>query len=274
MAAMIALFRQLLSARLARPAPAVPPGERVYAIGDIHGRRDLFGALIAAIDADDAASAPATTTVILLGDLIDRGADSAGVLAAARAWQQRRSVRILAGNHEEMFLECFTNTELMRHFLRFGGRETVLSYPVDRAAFERADGEEAQALMQAAVPESDLAFIRGFEDRIVIGDYLFVHAGVRPGVPLERQELRDLRWIRGAFTDSRKDHGYVVVHGHTIFAEPDIRRNRIGIDTGAYRSGTLTALRLEGTNRSLLETRELETPKAEGRIAVHMRSIP
>ena len=287
---MIALFRQLLSAKPARPAPAVPPGERVYAIGDIHGRRDLFDALIAAIDADDAAGAPARTTVILLGDLIDRGADSAGVLAAARAWRQRRTVRILAGNHEEMFLECFTNTELMRHFLRFGGRETVLSYPVDRAAFDRAalaadvgpgvaaDGDagvkEAQGLMRAAVPESDLAFIRDFEDRIVIGDYLFVHAGIRPGVPLDRQELRDLRWIRGAFTDSRSDHGLVVVHGHTIFAAPDVRPNRIGIDTGAYRSGTLTALRLEGTNRSVLETRELETPGAEARIAVHMRSIP
>lgn len=273
MAAMIALFRQLLSARRARPAPAVPPGERVYAIGDIHGRRDLFDALIAAIDADDSASGPATTTVILLGDLIDRGADSAGVLAAARAWQQRRTVRILAGNHEEMFLECFNDSELMRHFLRFGGRETVLSYPVDRAAFELADVAQAQDLMRAAVPESDLAFIRGFEDRIAIGDYLFVHAGIRPGIALEQQELRDLRWIRGAFTDWRGDHGLVVVHGHTIFAAPDIRPNRIGIDTGAYRSGTLTALRLEGTNRSLLETRELVTRGAEVRIDVHMRSI-
>jgi serine/threonine protein phosphatase 1 len=268
-AAMIALFRQLLSAKAARPAPAVPPGERVYAIGDIHGRRDLFDALVAAIDADDAASGPAKTTVILLGDLIDRGPDSAGVLAAARAWQQQRNVRILAGNHEEMFLQCFTDTELMRHFLRFGGRETVLSYPVDRAAFTAADTEEAQALMGAAVPESDLAFIRGFEDRIVIGDYLFVHAGIRPGVPLEQQEPRDLRWIRGVFTDSRDDHGLLVVHGHTIFETPDIQSNRIGIDTGAYYSGTLTALRLEGVERALLETHE-----NAGRIDAQMRSIP
>jgi serine/threonine protein phosphatase 1 len=265
---MIALFRQLLSPKSGGAAPALPPGQRVYAIGDIHGRRDLFEALIAAIDADDAASAMAETTVILLGDLIDRGADSAGVLAAARAWQQRRRVRILAGNHEEMFLECFTNGDLMRHFLRFGGRETVLSYPVDRAAFASADGCEAQALMQAAVPESDLEFIRGFEDRIVIGDYLFVHAGIRPGVPLERQNLRDLRWIRGAFTDSRDDHGVLVVHGHTIFQTPDIRANRIGIDTGAYYSGKLTALRLEGAERSFMETHQ-----DEGGIGVQTRSI-
>lgn len=262
---MIARFRQLLG-KSARPA--VPPGQRVYAIGDIHGRADLFEALIAAIELDDAQGAPAETTAILLGDLIDRGADSAGVIAAARAWQQRRTVRILAGNHEEMFLECFTNAELMRHFLRFGGRETVLSYPAD-PAFAHADVPEAQALMRAAVPEADLAFIRGFEDRIVIGDYLFVHAGIRPGVPLEEQETRDLRWIRGAFTDSRADHGLVVVHGHTIFETSDIRPNRIGIDTGAYYSGKLTALRLEAAERALLETAE-----KDGTIDVQMRSIP
>lgn len=264
---MIARFLHMLSART-RPAPAVPPGERVYAIGDIHGRADLLAALIEAIERDDAASAPARTTVILLGDLIDRGADSAGVLAAARAWQEYRTVRILAGNHEEMFLECFTNAELMRHFLRFGGRETVLSYPVDREAFAQADVPEAQALMREAVPESDLAFIRGFEDHVVIGDYLFVHAGIRPGVTLEDQQVRDLRWIRGAFTDSRVDHGLLVVHGHTIFDAPDIKRNRIGIDTGAYYSGKLTALRLEGTMQSLLETRQ-----EDGSITVETRSI-
>ncbi|MFT4027693.1 MAG: metallophosphoesterase family protein [Novosphingobium sp.] len=262
---MIALFRQLLGKST---PPAVPPGQRVYAIGDIHGRADLFEALIAAIERDDAAGAPARTTVILLGDLIDRGADSAGVLAAARAWQQRRDVRVLAGNHEEMFLECFDNLELMQHFLRFGGRETVLSYPVD-PAFAHADAPEAQALMRAAVPEADLAFIRGFEDRIAIGDYLFVHAGIRPGVALEDQETRDLRWIRGAFTDSRADHGLVVVHGHTITETPDLRPNRIGLDTGAYYSGKLTALRLEGEERALLETCE-----NDGRIDVEMRSIP
>ncbi len=263
---MIAPFRQLLGQR---PRPAVPPGERVYAIGDIHGRADLFEALIAAIDRDDAASGPAQTTVILLGDLIDRGADSAGVLAAARAWQQRRTVRILAGNHEEMFLQCFTDAELMRHFLRFGGRETVLSYRVDPDAFTAADVAEAQALMREAVPEEELDFIRGFEDSIAIGDYLFVHAGIRPGVAIAEQETRDLRWIRGAFTDSRVDHGLLVVHGHTIFEEPDIRPNRIGIDTGAYYSGKLTALRLEGEARALLETSE-----NDGRIDVQMRSIP
>jgi serine/threonine protein phosphatase 1 len=266
---MIAALRPFLRARSGRAAPALPAGERIYAIGDIHGRRDLLESLIGAIEADDAASVPAETTVILLGDLVDRGADSAGVIAAARAWGMRRRVRIVAGNHEEMFLQCFSDRELMRAFLRFGGRETVLSYPVDATRFALADVETAQAMMREAVPAADLEFIRGFEDRILIGDYLFVHAGVRPGVALDDQLLSDLRWIRAEFTESRRHHGVVVVHGHTITDQVEIRGNRIGIDTGAFASGKLTALRLEGTARHLLETRETD----EG-VAVEMRSIP
>jgi serine/threonine protein phosphatase 1 len=167
-----------------------------------------------------------------------------------------------------MFLECFIDAELMRNFLRFGGRETILSYPVDPVALAAAEVAEAQALMARAVPRSELEFIRSFEDRIVIGDYLFVHAGIRPGIELAAQETRDLRWIRGTFTESRDDHGLMVVHGHTICETVDIRSNRIGIDTGAYYTGRLTALRLEGEARTLLQTRE-----EDGRIAVETRSI-
>jgi serine/threonine protein phosphatase 1 len=266
---MIKPFRPLFRARSARAAPAVPAGERVYAIGDIHGRRDLFEALIAGIEADDAASTPARTTVVLLGDLVDRGSDSAGVIAAAREWQQRLTVRIVAGNHEEMFLRCFEDLELMRRFLRFGGRETILSYPVDPQALALADAETAQQLMRVAVPEADLAFIGGFEDQILIGDYLFVHAGLRPGIPLAEQRVEDLRWIREEFTGSRRDHGLVVVHGHTIVEAAEIKPNRIGIDTGAFASGKLTALRLEGCGRQLIETRHDD----DGGIAVQTRSI-
>lgn len=238
----------------ATPLPSVPPGTRVYAVGDIHGRLDLFDALIAAIEADDKRRAPAQTTVVLLGDLIDRGADSAGVIAAARAWQARRKVRILCGNHEEMFLRCFDDLGLFRHFLRYGGRETVLSYPIDQARWNAADLEEGQAMMREAVPEADLSFIRSFEDRVVIGDYGFVHAGILPGVPLSEQSLGDLRWIREPFLSHSGDHGFVIVHGHSITQMPVIRSNRIGIDTGAYSSGQLTALVLEGTARWLIST--------------------
>jgi serine/threonine protein phosphatase 1 len=242
----------------ATPQPSVPPGTRVYAIGDIHGRRDLFDALIAAIEADDSARAPARTTIVLLGDLVDRGPDSAGVIAGARALMTRRRLRILCGNHEEMFLRCFDELDLLRHFLRYGGRETILSYPLDLARWNAADLEEAQAMMHAAVPAADLDFIRSFEDRIVIGDYCFVHAGIFPGVALEEQSLNDLRWIREPFLSHTGDYGFVVVHGHTITETPVIRSNRIGIDTGAYSSGRLTALALEGESRWLISTKQID----------------
>jgi serine/threonine protein phosphatase 1 len=261
---MFQALRQLF-ARGGDAAPAaIPPGQRVYAVGDIHGRLDLFEALVAAIEADDAAAAPAETTVILLGDLVDRGADSAGVIALAREWQRSRRVRILAGNHEEMFLRSLRSLEMFRHFLRHGGRETVLSYGIDRAAFAQAELEEAQAMMCAAVPDADIAFLEGFEDMIAIGDYLFVHAGIDPRVPIEEQKVHDLRWIREPFLSHADPHPQVVVHGHTICDEPEDCGNRIGIDTGAFMTGRLTALVLEGTGRRYLEAVEDE----DGRIAV------
>ena len=250
------------------PVASIPQGERVYAVGDIHGRLDLFEALIAAIEADDAASAPADTTVVLLGDLVDRGPDSAGVVARARDWQNQRKVRILAGNHEEMFLNSFDDVEVLRHFLRFGGKETVLSYGLDRKTYNAAEIEEVQALMHQTVPREDREFLASFEDMIAIGDYLFVHAGINPESPLEEQRRKDLRWIREPFLSHGEPHAAVVVHGHTITDEPVDRGNRIGIDTGAYSSGRLTALVLEGSSR-----RYLEASDEEGEILVGRRPI-
>lgn len=238
---------------IAQPPASVPAGQRVYAVGDIHGRLDLFDALIEAIEADDAAGGATDTTVILLGDLVDRGPDSAGVVARARDWQARRKVRILAGNHEEMFLQGFERTETLRHFLRFGGKETVLSYGIDPEAYLKASVEDVQQMMHAAVPGDHRAFLEGFEDMIAIGDYLFVHAGIVPQVPFEEQRTGDLRWIREPFLSHPEPHGAVVVHGHTISDEPQDKGNRIGIDTGAYVSGRLTALVLEGDTRRYLE---------------------
>ena len=247
-------LRTLLRPSAPLPTASLPQGRRVYAVGDIHGRADLFERLNAAIEADDAERGPAQTCVILLGDLIDRGPDSAGVVRLARAWQGRREVRILMGNHEEMLLDALEKEEVMRHFLRYGGRETLLSYPIDPAAYTRAELDEVIELARAAIPAEDLAFIRGFEDQIELGDYLFVHAGVRPGVAIDQQRVSDLRWIRDAFLSHEESFGPVVVHGHTIFDEPEVRSNRIGIDTGAYKSGRLTALGLEGTSRWTIST--------------------
>lgn len=265
---MLPLLRQLFRARPTRPAPALPQGQRVYAIGDIHGQLDLFLPLIDAIEEDDADSAPAETTVILLGDLIDRGPDSAGVIAAARAWQARRRVRCIAGNHEEMFLAAFEKEDVLRHLLRYGGRETLLSYPITVEEYTAATIPETQALMRRAVPEDDIAFLRAMEDMIAIGDYLFVHAGIQPGTPLDTQKTHDLRWIREPFLSAKDDHGAVVVHGHTIAPDPVLQPNRIGIDTGGYMHGVLTALRLEGTSQALVQARAVD-----GAVAVARRDI-
>ncbi len=254
---MLNRLRTLFGPETRGAAPAIPQGRRVYAVGDVHGRLDLFEALIAAIETDDAACRPAQTTIILLGDLIDRGPDSAGVIAAARAWSQRRTVRILLGNHEEMLLRALDSDEVMRHFLRFGGRETVLSYLAEPNQYHRAELSEARALMEAAIPQGDLDFIRSFEDSIAVGDYLFVHAGIDPETPLDAQRAGDLRWIREPFLSHTDSFGPVVVHGHTITNKPQIRHNRIGLDTGAYRSGRLTALGLQGTARWLIEGQDL-----------------
>jgi serine/threonine protein phosphatase 1 len=255
---MLNRLRTLLGPGSSGPAPAVPAGTRVYAVGDIHGRLDLLRALIEAIEADDRARGVAQTCVIMLGDLIDRGPDSAGVIAAARDWGRQRLVRILLGNHEEMLLRALDSDEVMRHFLRYGGRETVLSYLADPEAYHRADLSAARALMQSAIPGEDLEFIRSFEDSIGIGDYLFVHAGVHPDAAIDEQQTADLRWIREPFLSHSGSFGAVVVHGHTITDKPHVRHNRIGLDTGAYRSGRLTALGLQGTARWLVEAQELD----------------
>ena len=252
----IANFRQLLRAREAAKTAMVPPGQRVYAVGDIHGRADLFKSLIAAIEADDAARGPAETTVVLLGDLIDRGPHSAAVLDLARAWQRRRTVHVLCGNHEEMLLDSLSNLDTLRAYLRHGGRDTVLNFGIDPDCYDTATYEELQALMVRRIPIPVLAFIRSFEEQLQIGDYLFVHAGIRPGVRTDQQTRTDLLWIREPFLSYGGDLGVVVVHGHTIFEQVSIQNHRIGIDTGAYLTGRLTAIGLQGSERWLIAASE------------------
>lgn len=247
------LARLFGSAEPAAPPAAVPDGTRWYVVGDIHGCRDLFAALADAIEADDAAAGPAETTVVLLGDLVDRGPDSAGVVALARNWQSRRLVRLLAANHEEMFLASFTDAEILRQFLRHGGRETVLSYGLDRDRYNALDLAELQAEMARIVPDEDRIFLAAGENYIAAGDYLFVHAGIDPARPLAEQQRSDLLWIRNRFLQHTGPFGHVVVHGHTIFDEVEDTGHRIGIDTGAFRSGRLTALVLEGSARRIIQ---------------------
>ena len=225
---MLHRLRQLFRPKEDQPLPAIPPGQRVYAVGDIHGRRDLFDALIARIESEDSVRGYADTTIVLLGDLVDRGPDSAGVISAARALAARRKVRIISGNHEEMFLKSFEQKDVLRHFLRFGGRETLLSYPIDMVRYQESTLEEAQGLMRDAIPASDIAFLRDFEDYVTIGDYLFVHAGIRPGVALEEQVGADLRWIREPFLSHAADHGQGRLDGAAGAAVPPRSRSAGG----------------------------------------------
>lgn len=242
--------------RSATPPPSIPAGQRAYAIGDIHGRLDLLDDLIARIRADDAGRGPAETTIIVLGDLVDRGPQSAQVVARLREVAAGGgTIRFLLGNHEEIFLAAMAGDEkALRLFCRVGGRETAISYGIAPADYERMDYAELADALVARVPAADRAFLAGFEDMVVIGDYAFVHAGVRPGVALCDQQASDLRWIRGSFLDHQGPLEKVMVHGHTIAAEPDFRDHRIGIDTGAYETGRLTALGLEGEARWVLQT--------------------
>jgi serine/threonine protein phosphatase 1 len=235
----------------------MPDGMRVYAIGDIHGRHDLLVQLLAQIEADDAVRGPAESQIIFLGDLVDRGPDSATVIETAKALgDSGRRVRYLMGNHEEVFVECCRkrDTKTLRFFLKIGGDATLQSYPITRAEYVELEMEQLAARLETLVPESHLAFLESFEDMIILGDYAFVHAGIRPGRPLSEQKKSDLRWIREEFVGQRGDLEKVIVYGHTIYENVDERGSRIGIDTGAYASGVLTAIGLEGGERWYLQT--------------------
>lgn len=235
--------------------PAVPPGTRYYVIGDIHGRLDLYDAMIAAIEAEITANSPAETRIVLLGDLVDRGPESAGVVARTQAWQQQRNVRVLVGNHEEMFLSAFERPEALRHFVKHGGRETILSYGLSKKQFAALSLEQLFERLPELVPQSARDYIAGFEPMIIAGDYAFVHAGIDPERPLDDQKRTDLLWIRDRFLSHEGPLEKVVVHGHTIFDQVMDCGNRIGIDTGAFRSGVLTALVLDGDQRRILQAR-------------------
>ncbi|SEJ16514.1 serine/threonine protein phosphatase 1 [Sphingomonas sp. OV641] len=251
------MLSRLFTRRRPEPIQAeLPEGRRIYAIGDIHGRLDLLEQLLALIEQDDAARGRARTGLIFLGDLVDRGPDSAGVVERVRRLcVERPDTRCLSGNHEEIFLGAHEgNGELVRLLLRAGGFETLLSYGLGADEIEQANIAELAEMIERAVPAEHVVFLRSLDDYLLEGDYLFVHAGIRPGVAVEQQSPRDLRWIRQPFLDFAGNHGKLVVHGHTITDDVVQRDNRIGIDTGAYRTGRLTALGLEGRDRWFLDT--------------------
>ena len=249
-------FSKLLKGLGGEAAPAGKDGARAYAVGDIHGRLDLLDALLARIEADIAEREPRRSFIVFLGDYIDRGADSAGVVERLRTYRPRHAKPIfLAGNHEEVLLQILKGgTDILPSWLKFGGAECAASYGIDVDRLRRLPDDEALAVLRAAIPRAHVEFLEGMGDTFSFGDYLFVHAGIRPGVALEEQQRKDLRWIREPFLSDGKEHGFVVVHGHTIVDAVEERPNRIGIDTGAYRTHNLTALAIEDERRWYLST--------------------
>ena len=237
--------------------PAGAPGYRAYAVGDIHGRVDLLEHLLAKIHADLQHRPAPKTLLIFVGDLIDRGPSSAQVIERLRCYRRDRVRPVfLLGNHEEVLLRIISgDSSVVDSWLKFGGLQCLQSYGVTLATIRGRSAEQVVEIVRAAVPPEHVEFLEGFADSCRFGDYLFVHAGIRPGVEVDQQSQADLRWIRDPFLFDESDHGFVVVHGHTITDEVDERPNRIGIDTGAYRSGVLTALAIEGTERWLVDTR-------------------
>lgn len=245
------MLRRLFRSRKAHAAIgdfALSAGRRAYAIGDVHGRLDLLDPLLDAIAADDRERQPAPTTIIFLGDLVDRGPQSRQVVERAmRLRDEGGDVRFLKGNHEEIFITAYQgDRKAAGLFHRVGGRDTMLSYGLSEREYDGADLNDLPAMMRDHVPADHIEFLDSFSDMHVDGQVAFVHAGIKPGVALEEQSPRDLRWIRSAFLNDENDHGYLVIHGHSISDDVMIRRNRIGIDTGAYASGRLAAIGLEG----------------------------
>ncbi|WBO20860.1 metallophosphoesterase family protein [Sphingomonas abietis] len=238
--------------RSASPATAV--GDRVYAIGDVHGRADLLEQMLAAIGQHSAKlSAAQRLHIIFIGDIIDRGPDSRKALEILDEARHRMpELLVLLGNHEEMLLRALAGDEsTIRGWMRVGGAETVKSFGLE-PLLEGEDAVPWVAALRRAVPTAWAEWIATWPLTARSGDYLFVHAGVRPGVPLKRQVRPHFLWGHEAFLEDTRDHGAVIVHGHTIFPEVDIRRNRIGIDTGAYGSNRLSAICLDGTDQTVI----------------------
>jgi serine/threonine protein phosphatase 1 len=239
-------------------AAATPPGTRIYAIGDIHGRLDLLTRLHALIVADAQAATADRRVLVYVGDYVDRGPESSGVieLLLERPLPGFEIVHLL-GNHEDAMLRFPDDVSIGPTWLTYGGVETLQSYDIELSPGGWRDERELRRLqgeVRRRVPRRHVEFMRGMKLAHLEGDYLFVHAGIRPGVPLERQERDDLLWIRSEFLESHRDHGKIIVHGHTITPLPELRPNRIGIDTGAFFSDRLTCLVLAGTKHAFLHT--------------------
>jgi serine/threonine protein phosphatase 1 len=233
--------------------PSVPNGVRIYAIGDIHGRADLLGEMLKRIDVDLATNPIPYGIEVYLGDYIDRGPASRQVLDQLVARKRTHQTVFLRGNHETYLAGFVTNPAILDDWQRLGGLETLMSYGIKPTINADADAQaRLAAALDEALPESHRGFLEDLKSSFTCGDFFFVHAGIRPGIPLAKQRDEDLLWIRRDFLLCEEDFKKFIVHGHTPVLKPDIRQNRINIDTGAFATGRLTCLVIERDEFSFL----------------------
>jgi serine/threonine protein phosphatase 1 len=241
--------------RLHGRRPSLPAGLRIYAVGDVHGRLDLLEKLLARIKTDIALRPTGRPVYVFLGDYIDRGSSSRGTIDRLIEHGETHESVFLKGNHEQIAIKCLSDRSLFDQWLRLGGLETLVSYGVPREIMAN-DKQivEVQAAFHEALPIKHLRFFRDLQKSFMSGDFFFAHAGVKPKVELSSQKESDLLWIRGEFLSSNDDFGKIIVHGHTPAREIEVRPNRINIDTGAFATGRLTCLAIEGESLSVIDT--------------------
>jgi serine/threonine protein phosphatase 1 len=239
--------------KAANRRPGLPGGLRIYALSDIHGCADLLKRAFEAIDADLKRSKAERVLHVILGDYIDRGLDSRRTLDLLIERARSNAFVFLKGNHEDVLLSFLQDPTRLHDWRQFGGLQTLISYglrpPLSPSASEQLDLARAFA---AALPADHKSFLEGLKPSFSCGDFFFAHAGVRPGIALEAQQEEDLLWIRDEFLTSQLDFGKFVIHGHTPVREPDLQPHRLNIDTGAYATGRLTLLRIEGAELEFL----------------------
>jgi serine/threonine protein phosphatase 1 len=246
------IFKRLFGGQAGR-ASEIPPGAWLAAIGDIHGQFEELTCLLGKLEAHAKASTASRKILVFLGDYVDRGLKSKQVVDRLSDGFPGFETHFLRGNHDETLLQFLDDAKVADAWKNYGGLETLASYGVSRT--RSGDWRDSQAEFNARLPDRHLTFFRDLEMYFELGDYVFVHAGLRPGIPLTAQSPHDMMWIREEFLNAKTDFGRIVVHGHTPKASPDVHANRIGIDTGAYMTRVLTALVLEGSTRRFVVSR-------------------
>ena len=251
---MFSILKKIIT-KAHRPPYRIPEGTRVYAVGDVHGRADLLETLHQRMVRDAEDARPANNVAVYLGDYVDRGLDVRDVLEILSGGPPDGFQAVyLRGNHEETLVRFLEDPRWLEHWLPMGGASTLLNYrvnvPGNGSTAQRAP--QVRDALLASLPEKHLSFLRLLRPSFALGDYFFAHAGIRPGVPLNRQSPEDLLWIRDGFLASTARHEARIVHGHSIVSRPEVLPHRIALDTGAYATGNLSCAVLENDHVRIL----------------------